>query len=678
MRPLLKSVLSWFVFALGLVVGLCALVIFGGDSVNLADRSSGWYQQLLLVAGIGLLGLCFLSGSIAALRNRKRAAVIFAGFTPVAAFCICYPDAGYLVWHADGSGWFESPLPQTAIGLTALFFLPLFAALFLRRQKKRAAYLVTVAMLLAGVVFGMSRWTAALLPRLAEVSAFFLLFASFWGGTHKLGWPSLLQSRPQTFRGRTAALVLTCLAVVSLDIALTFLFAALRSSLFSPDCNAIPPFTQPESASQSVFTTRIIFVGRSINAWGPSGDTLHDELRDHPLGEWAIGVVQEKFWGLPSWEPRYVLLTDYIYWKGETYFIDGRRSNGLLTRALPIVSGGIGCSRTRPAQEAIVDLRLLHEAPPAGGTRLIGYARLPQPFVSGFAPPTPIRLAAGAQISVAGPTGTRIITTDQSGLYQLDDLPLGDYTLRLVVPGTETVGFFSGEESGVKIHVAKPGVLERNFEVFWNGRIEGHVADDTGRPAHALVELLTADRSRLPGNVNYFLQTDATGSYQVHNIPPGRYIVRINPYGASDESPYNPQFYPSGFRSEDARVFQLAEGQEIKGVDFKLARLAERTAHARVTWLDGSPAKDALVCVAYEHTQDYETPGCSTQFKRTSETGEAVVHLYGHSKVRLLAEGSVEGGKTVPAGEYRSPPVESEADKMPDSLNLVLSTLQRH
>lgn len=677
MRPLLKSVLSWFVFVLGLLVGLYALVISGTDSVNLADRSSGWYQQPLLLAGLGLLGLCFLSGSIAALRNRKRAALIFAGFTPIAVFCLCYPNSGYPVWHADGSGWFEPPLPQTAIGLTALFFLPFFAALFVRRQKRRATYLVAVAVLLAAVVFGMSRWTEALLPRLAEMSAFFLLFASFWGGTHKLGWPSLVQSRPQNFRGRIAAFVLMCLAVACLDIALTFLFVALRSSLYSADCIAIPPFTQPKSSSHSVFTTRIIFVGRSIDAWRHSKVTLHHELYDPRAGDWAIGVVQEKFWGLPSWEARYVLLTNYVYWKGETYFIDGRRSGGLLTRALPIVSAGVGCSRTRPVQEAVVDLRLLHEAPPASGTRVIGYVRLPQPFVSGYAPPTPLRLAAGAQISVAGPTGTRIIATDQSGLYQLDDLPLGDYTLRLVVPDAETVGFFTGEESGVKIHVAKPGVVEHNFDVFWNGRIEGHVADDTGKPARAWVELLTADGSQMPGFIKSFFQTDATGFYQIHKIPPGRYIVRINPYGASDESPYDPQYYPSGFQPEDAHVFQLAEGQEIKGVDFKLARLAERTAHARVTRLDGSPAKDALVCVAYEHTQDYETPGCSTQFTRTSQTGEAVVHLYGHSKVRLLAEGSVEGGKTMSAGEYQSPPVESEADKMPDSLNLVLSTLQR-
>jgi hypothetical protein len=82
----------------------------------------------------------FLAGSIVALRNRKRAGIIFLICMPVAVFCLGYPSAGYLVWHADGGGWFEPPAP-TAIGLTTIFFLPIFAALLAIRYRKRAVYL---------------------------------------------------------------------------------------------------------------------------------------------------------------------------------------------------------------------------------------------------------------------------------------------------------------------------------------------------------------------------------------------------------------------------------------------------------------------------------------------------------------------------------------------------------
>jgi hypothetical protein len=63
-----------------------------------------------------------------------------------------------------------------------------------------------------------------------------------------------------------------------------------------------------------------------------------------------------------------VLLRNCVYWKGETYFIDGWRDAGLLTWAIPVVEGRINCSRSNPVQNAIVDMRLLHESAPVGGT----------------------------------------------------------------------------------------------------------------------------------------------------------------------------------------------------------------------------------------------------------------------------------------------------------------------
>jgi hypothetical protein len=43
-------------------------------------------------------------------------------------------------------------------------------------------------------------------------------------------------------------------------------------------------------------------------------------------------------------------------------------------------------------------------------------------------PPT---LAADAKITVTGAAGTRIVATDQSGVYQIDGLASGDYTVQL-------------------------------------------------------------------------------------------------------------------------------------------------------------------------------------------------------------------------------------------------------
>ncbi|MGA8433179.1 MAG: carboxypeptidase-like regulatory domain-containing protein [Candidatus Sulfotelmatobacter sp.] len=426
------------------------------------DDSPGWLLRWIQYVGGALLGAVFLVGTIVALRNRKRAGIIFLSSMPVAVFCLAYPSAGYLVWHSDGSGWFEPPEIPTAIGLTILFFLLIFAGLLAIRHKKRAVYLFAVIALLAGIVFSRSHWTKAFLPPFAGRSALFLIFGLFWLETNKLGWPALLQPRLRSLGQRCAAVALTCIVVVCVDVMVTFGLAALGSSLFSADCGGAPPSVRPRSEYHAVFTSRIIFVGRSIEALtrGPNG-FLSSRGYDARVGDWAIGVVHEKFWGLPFWTPRLVLLTNFVYWKDETYFVDGSRGHGLLSERLPIVEAGLCGGRTRPVRDAIVDLRLLHERA-ATGTRLIGYVREPEKFVHGLVPPVPPKLAVGAKISITGPSGTRIITTDPSGVYEVDGLPPGDYTLQLLAPNGH-LEYRARQISQAKVRLDDRGPVEQNF-----------------------------------------------------------------------------------------------------------------------------------------------------------------------------------------------------------------------
>jgi hypothetical protein len=357
-----RAALSWLAVGVGLLFGFLALAGFG---MAWPPFNDDWLPRWIGYGGGALLGPVFLAGSIVALRNRKRAGIIFLICMPLTVFCLAYPSAGYLVWRSDG-GWFEVPELPTAIGLTTIFFLPIFAALLAIRYRRHAVYLFCATVVLAGFVFGLSHWTKAFLPRFGEWSALFLLFGLFWRGTCSRGWPSLLQPRSHPLSQRAAAFVFTCIVVLSVDIVATLGLSALGSSLFSGDCHGKPPFVHPESPYHAVFTARVIFVGRSIEALSNHRGIFRDphfpESRDPSVGDWAIGVVQERFWGLPSWS-RLVLLKNFIYRKNETYFVDGSRDRGLLSRELPIVDGRTNCSRTKPVQDAIVDLRALREAP---------------------------------------------------------------------------------------------------------------------------------------------------------------------------------------------------------------------------------------------------------------------------------------------------------------------------
>jgi len=671
-QPKLKRGLSWFVVALGFLLGLFVLARFGMSWVPFGDHEPGWLLRWLTFVGIGLLGLGLLSGSTAAVRNPKRAGVIFLLFLPVTTFCLAYPESGFLVWHPDGSGWFETPLPLTAVGLTALFYVPFVPLLFLRHHRKQSVIGLAVAVLLVTAVFVSSRWTSVLLPPLAGFSAPFLLFGLFWLGTHKLGWPTPLQPRPRTMSRRVVALAITCGLVFCLDIMMTFGLSALGSSLFSGDCSGKGPITHPESPRHAVFTARAIFVGRSLEALIRTSGLRSLVVKDRNLGDWAIGVVRERFWGVPSRWPHLVLMTNFIYWQGETYFIDGSRENGLLSPVLPIVGARINCSRSRPVQDAIIDLRVLRQTPPAGGTRLIGYVRKPEVFTGVFERPSAPNFAADAKIEVTGPTGTKTITTDQTGVYELDGLPPGNYALQLAIPDNQVAGFFEDEGEPVKVHLESDGLVEHNFDLFWNGRIEGHVKEHSGKPAQVSVMLLSADGKQLPGYVNFFLQTNRDGFYQARKIPPGRYIVVINPNGPDDERPYGIQYYPSALRAQDARVLELGPGQQIEGIDFAVSRLVEHVVQVRVTGPNGSAAENAPVCVAYEHTKEYEPLAGINCLKSSDQNGMAIIHLYGNTRVRLFAEQYAYQEKL--QVRHRSQTIESDANKTPDTIDLVLNS----
>lgn len=668
MRTRLKPVLSWIAVTLGCLAGFIACAEFGVGGVALSDRSPAWYLPWFGITGEALLGVGFLVGSLVALRNRRLAGIIFLAVMPVAAFCLAYPASGFLVWRADG-GWFETPFPSTAIGLAALFYGPFLPPLWMWRRTKRAVIVFALAALVAGVIFARSRWAPALLPRLAGWSIPLLLPGLFWLRTGKLGWPSLLQTRPSSLAKRVVALAATCVAILCLDVVFTVMICGLGSNLFSPNCKGRPLFVHPVFPTQAVFTAKVFFAARSVDALLGLHGGFHPSGPDHEVGDWAIGIVQERFWGMPHWTSL-VLLTNDVYWEGETYFVDGHRFAGSLTQFLPIV-GDIACRRTKLAQNAIVDLRLLRKPPPTGSLRIIGSVRGPEKLVFGWTRPPKPNFVAGARISVTGPAGSSIVETDSTGVYELNDLPVGDYTLRLLTPENQLVGFFDNDGSTATLHLDRSGIVEKNFELFWNGRIEGQVKDDAGKPAHAWVELLSADGSQIPGNVNFFQMAAKDGSYQFRKIPPGRYMVVVNPSGPYDEWPYDLQYYPAGVRKNQARVFELASGQRVEEVNFRVPLLRERDTDVRVKWANGTAAAGAHVCIAYENTDDNESLDGRNCIKDTDKNGLTVIHTYGTSQVRVFAE-----QYQWPA-RFRSEPVQSAANQTPNAINLVLTSAKR-
>jgi hypothetical protein len=158
------------------------------------------------------------------------------------------------------------------------------------------------------------------------------------------------------------------------------------------------------------------------------------------------------------------MLTDNVYWQGEMYFIDGYRGSTLLNYFVPVVSAQYGCSRTRPIQSADLDLRILRH-PPSEGATIIGYVRQPAPYHDILERPSATSYLSGAQIEVSGPDGMRTLTTDASGIYQLEGLPVGEYTVELEVPEGQTVGRYGYDGRVRKLRLKSEDLVEESFEL---------------------------------------------------------------------------------------------------------------------------------------------------------------------------------------------------------------------
>ncbi len=488
----------------------------------------------------------------------------------------------------------------------------------------------------------------------------------FWLGTGALGWEPLVEPRKRSPIKRVLAIVAVCLMIASLDVVITLAFTAWASSNNGPDCGGRRLFTHPVFPGHAVFTARLVHTGHGIHAIGDS---------TRWAGTWALGIVQEKFWGLPSAWPRFVLLTNSIFWEGDTYLVDGQRAHGFLTGFLPVIEAG-PCSRTRSVVDGTVDLRMLREKSIPTGARIVGFVQQPEPFRQWpSAPHTPL---AGARIDFAGSSGTTVATADQDGIYEIDGLTPDDYTLTLELPDTQTAKEQHGHETlrqAIKKEEFAQPIIERDFHVVWNGTIDGSVRETTGNPAQVWVSLLKPDGTDTVPQVMGFQQTDKSGSFTLTQIPGGEYKLMVNPYGPDKDSSYPPMYYPSADRLSGAQVFDIPDGQHIHHANFVLPRLSRKELEVRVTWPDGHVIDGAWVYVGYENTNGFESLNNAAHVAITDKTGHASFFVFGKSRIRIYAEEAVNDLKGPPFISSRySVPAEFEADKVPDKLDLVIAS----
>lgn len=163
--------------------------------------------------------------------------------------------------------------------------------------------------------------------------------------------------------------------------------------------------------------------------------------------------------------------------------------------------------------------------------------------------------------------------TDQNGEYHLA-LPAGSYK-----PVQASAPMYSPEWYNEKNDptqadevVVTKGVVTQNINFTlerWGGGISGVVKDDAGNPIdHATVKIWSAPMTTNPSTKRFFVMavSGADGSYEIKNIPGGKYLVYAGAKGFIIE------FYNNAPDIKTAAEVTVVNKQTTTGIDFSLSK----------------------------------------------------------------------------------------------------------
>ena len=240
----------------------------------------------------------------------------------------------------------------------------------------------------------------------------------------------------------------------------------------------------------------------------------------------------------------------------------------------------------------------------------------PSPFaaISGVvlndATGAPIRRAA-ITLSTLDDTPLEAVTFSESnGAFGFTTIPPGKYRLHVDLDGFRKAWF------GANTSTRPPGTLNLaasdirygiTFRLRPLGSVSGVVLDPEGDPVpNAQMRLLKAAWERLKPAYRdeRWAGTDDRGRYRFQDVLPGQYLVMaaqqynpalpIQPEIAAGQTAsqkmYAVEFYPDASRLSAAAPLQLADGQDIEGIDFHLTTRAVAVLRGKVVVPSDLPA----------------------------------------------------------------------------------------
>lgn len=429
-------------------------------------------------------------------------------------------------------------------------------------------------------------------------------------------------------------------AVVILILSLLSRPATACSCVYSPEQDH--PCVSYSNAD-AVFSGRAAAVsvvhGDEEDAWGGSHRVFRFEILEGFSG--VDGTTVDVATGMGGGD------CGYSFEVGKSYFVSAWRTNdGTLATGI--------CSRTSLLDKATAALdhaRRVRRGEPA--TTLFGKidhverARVKE---------NPTRKGLGGlRITVEGRGGERFsAVTDENGWFEIRERLSGPYTVRAAV----TEGLPPAASQEVVVPAGRcTGVWLRASVL---GRVQGRVLEATGKPPRSLRLSLVPLRGKPEVAAAGEAYTVEEGAFEFHDVPPGDYLLAVNPAGPSSFGPpYPPTFYPSASTPEAALAITVRPSETVELRDLQLPPpLVERSISGQVRRYDRQPAAGVVVRVIGPDGRESTT--------WTDEAGRFKLQVYEGSRYRIAAERAFRGWATC------SVRVEVEIGSENEPLDLIL------
>jgi hypothetical protein len=205
------------------------------------------------------------------------------------------------------------------------------------------------------------------------------------------------------------------------------------------------------------------------------------------------------------------------------------------------------------------------------------------------------------RIRITGAGKTHELQTDKQGVYEIYDLPAGQYTIEPEIPpGWKLNDLYHGDEhraAKIPVIIEAKKHSERDLYFAVDNAVRGKIYDPGGRVMKDVCVDLVPAQGEPP---QYFHKSDCTeadGSFEIKEVPAGSYLLVVNKRGKiNSKEPFKMFYHPDVFERERATVITIGLGETLEGLDIRAPHAEEViTVTGVFLYSDGKPAVEESV-----------------------------------------------------------------------------------